>query len=158
MSTGRQQKETVAQVSIRPLPERGRFSPLKLSEQVRGEIVGEVDRWKKAAPELFEGEAYERWRRWTVDVVAEGLAELGGNKEEAPHVFLDLFRDWALILTQEGYPFHERPESWALANALTVELSINLTESEFVVEDRLFNVTRSNLIGWLIDNPKRFET
>lgn len=66
--------------------------------------------------------------------------------------------DWGLILTQEGYPFHELPESWAVASALSLTVATDLMDNDnFTIAYRNYYATTSRLLGWLIENPRRHD-
>jgi hypothetical protein len=138
-------------------PERGKYMPLSIQEEMARPITLEVQKWKQQSPETFQGEEYKNWVKWVKKTVGEGLKGLGvenPNNFDTDRVLQGWTLDWSLILTKEGYPFYKKPASWAVASSLARHVAIqSLDIDKYSAEARGYESRNPKLIGWLIEHP-----
>lgn len=120
-------------------------------------IRTEIERWYQTSPETFQGEQWQRWESWVVNIIKEGSKAVGMDENGLGiSMIVKPVEEWGLILTQEEYPFYQKPESWALASALSLNIALELMDNDsFVVNSRSNNAKLLQLVAWLIENPRR---
>lgn len=140
-------------VLLRPVQERDDFGS-GLGKIVHNGVFKEVGIWERTDPEIFRGEAYKKWQRLSDETFEAGLKDLGVPNDrlwvEAQQILPSLLIRYAYILTQEGYPYYKKPATWALATALSIQLTQELDYGEF--DDYREDIAqRSRLLSWLIE-------
>ncbi|MBI4226475.1 hypothetical protein HY612_05175 [Candidatus Roizmanbacteria bacterium] len=152
------ERKPLTGIDVFPISDRQPRVRIRLQEIMREE----VNRWEAVAPGMFTDENYYRFRRWAQETCREGFQEVQMT-DETRIKFLpmtDLSLQYALVLTQQSYPFHGLPETFALAMALNLDNVCTADEfasyGDFDSDIRTAVADRSRLAGWLMDNPRIF--